>query len=54
MTDERGLSSVPGVWAAGNARGFAVQVVNAASRGHRAGAAIDGEPLLADLDAAGV
>ncbi|WP_133915206.1 NAD(P)/FAD-dependent oxidoreductase [Streptomyces sp. NBC_00582] len=54
VIDERGLTSVPGVWAAGNASGFAEQVVNAASRGYRAGAAINGELLLADLDATGV
>ncbi|MFG3015139.1 NAD(P)/FAD-dependent oxidoreductase [Streptomyces cinerochromogenes] len=52
VIDERGLTSVPGLWAAGNASGFAEQVVNAASRGYRAGAAINGELLMADLDAA--
>ncbi|MFF7472060.1 FAD-dependent oxidoreductase [Streptomyces sp. NPDC008092] len=52
VTDERGLTTVPGLWAAGNASGFAEQVVNAASRGYRAGAAINGELLFADLDAA--
>ncbi|MEU3983278.1 NAD(P)/FAD-dependent oxidoreductase [Streptomyces sp. NPDC026672] len=52
VTDERGLTSVPGLWAAGNASGFAEQVVNAASRGYRAGAAINGELLFVDLDAA--
>ncbi|MBN0047475.1 NAD(P)/FAD-dependent oxidoreductase [Streptomyces actuosus] len=52
VIDERGLTSVPGLWAAGNASGFAEQVVNAASRGCRAGAAINGELLFADLDAA--
>lgn len=52
VVDERGLTTVPGLWAAGNASGFAEQVVNAASRGYRAGAAINGELLLADLDAA--
>lgn len=52
VVDERGLTSVPGLWAAGNASGFAEQVVNAASRGYRAGAAINGELLFADLDAA--
>ncbi|MEU0333529.1 NAD(P)/FAD-dependent oxidoreductase [Streptomyces sp. NPDC006193] len=50
VTDERGLTSVPGLWAAGNAGGFAEQVVNAASRGYRAGAAINGALLMADLD----
>ncbi|MEV7319683.1 NAD(P)/FAD-dependent oxidoreductase [Streptomyces sp. NPDC093970] len=52
VIDERGLTTVPGLWAAGNASGFAEQVVNAASRGYRAGAAINGELLLEDLDAA--
>ncbi|MFF5858426.1 NAD(P)/FAD-dependent oxidoreductase [Streptomyces sp. NPDC012751] len=52
VIDGRGLTSVPGPWAAGNASGFAEQVVNAASRGYRAGAAINGELLMADLDAA--
>ncbi|MFI5793771.1 NAD(P)/FAD-dependent oxidoreductase [Streptomyces sp. NPDC051677] len=52
VVDGRGLTSVPGLWAAGNASGFAEQVVNAASRGYRAGAAINGELLMADLDAA--
>ncbi|QJS13270.1 NAD(P)/FAD-dependent oxidoreductase [Streptomyces argyrophyllae] len=52
VIDERGLTSVPGLWAAGNASGFAEQVINAASRGYRAGAAINGELLMADLDAA--
>ncbi|MFG2948096.1 NAD(P)/FAD-dependent oxidoreductase [Streptomyces adustus] len=52
VIDERGLTTVPGLWAAGNASGFAEQVVNAASRGYRAGAAINGDLLLADLDAA--
>ncbi|MFF0200203.1 NAD(P)/FAD-dependent oxidoreductase [Streptomyces sp. NPDC005017] len=51
VIDERGLTSVAGVWAAGNASGFAEQVVNAASRGYRAGAAVNGELLFADLDA---
>ncbi|UFR05953.1 NAD(P)/FAD-dependent oxidoreductase [Streptomyces sp. Go40/10] len=50
VIDERGLTSVPGLWAAGNASGFAEQVVNAASRGYRAGAAINAELLMADLD----
>jgi thioredoxin reductase len=51
VIDERGLTTVPGLWAAGNASGFAEQVVNAASRGYRAGAAINGELLMTDLDA---
>ncbi|MDH6218142.1 NAD(P)/FAD-dependent oxidoreductase [Streptomyces pseudovenezuelae] len=52
VVDERGLTTVPGLWAAGNASGFAEQVINSASRGYRAGAAINGELLFADLDAA--
>ncbi|MFF9278112.1 NAD(P)/FAD-dependent oxidoreductase [Streptomyces griseosporeus] len=52
VIDERGQTTVPGLWAAGNASGFAEQVINAASRGYRAGAAINGELLFADLDAA--
>ncbi|WP_086768489.1 NAD(P)/FAD-dependent oxidoreductase [Streptomyces bobili] len=52
VVDGRGLTTVPGLWAAGNASGFAEQVINAASRGYRAGAAINGELLLNDLDAA--
>ncbi|MET8643217.1 MULTISPECIES: NAD(P)/FAD-dependent oxidoreductase [unclassified Streptomyces] len=51
VIDERGQTTVPGLWAAGNAGGFAEQVVNAASRGYRAGAAINGELLMTDLDA---
>ncbi|MGW1560599.1 NAD(P)/FAD-dependent oxidoreductase [Streptomyces sp. NPDC002144] len=52
VIDERGKTSVPGLWAAGNASGFAEQVVNAASRGYRVGATINGELLMADLDEA--
>ncbi|MFD5254544.1 NAD(P)/FAD-dependent oxidoreductase [Streptomyces bobili] len=52
VVDSRGLTTVPGLWAAGNASGFAEQVINAASRGYRAGAAINGELLMNDLDAA--
>ncbi|MFI2435278.1 NAD(P)/FAD-dependent oxidoreductase [Streptomyces sp. NPDC018693] len=52
VIDERGLTTVPGLWAAGNASGFSEQVINAASRGYRAGATINGELLMSDLDAA--
>ncbi|WP_075026002.1 NAD(P)/FAD-dependent oxidoreductase [Streptomyces mirabilis] len=52
VVDETGLTTVPGVWAAGNAVGFAEQVVNAASAGYRAAATLNGELLFADLDAA--
>ncbi|MEU7410731.1 NAD(P)/FAD-dependent oxidoreductase [Streptomyces sp. NPDC042638] len=50
VIDERGLTTVPGLWAAGNVTGFAEQVVDAAARGHRAAAAINGELVMADLD----
>ncbi|MEV0173901.1 NAD(P)/FAD-dependent oxidoreductase [Streptomyces sp. NPDC050803] len=52
VVDATGLTSVPGVWAVGNAMGFAEQVVNAAAGGYRAGATINGELLMTDLDAA--
>ncbi|MEV6940534.1 NAD(P)/FAD-dependent oxidoreductase [Streptomyces sp. NPDC051172] len=52
VVDPTGLTTVPGVWAAGNATGFAEQVINSASRGYRAGATINGDLLMADLDAA--
>ncbi|CAM5694160.1 NAD(P)/FAD-dependent oxidoreductase OS=Streptomyces alboniger OX=132473 GN=CP975_03775 PE=4 SV=1 [Streptomyces alboniger] len=52
VVDETGLTTVPGMWAAGNAMGFAEQVVNAAAGGYRAGATINGDLLMADLDAA--
>ncbi|MFG2745836.1 NAD(P)/FAD-dependent oxidoreductase [Streptomyces chartreusis] len=52
VVDPTGLTSVPGVWAAGNAMGYAEQVINAAAGGYRAGAFINGELLMADLDAA--
>ncbi|MEV8546697.1 NAD(P)/FAD-dependent oxidoreductase [Streptomyces sp. NPDC051572] len=52
VVDPAGQTTVPGVWAVGNAMGFAEQVVNAASAGYRAGATINGELLMTDLDAA--
>ncbi|CAL9371455.1 thioredoxin reductase [Streptomyces sp. DH-12] len=52
VIDPNGLTSVPGVWAAGNAIGFAEQVVHAASGGYRAASAIVGDLRMADLDAA--
>ncbi|KKD08976.1 NAD(P)/FAD-dependent oxidoreductase [Streptomyces sp. WM6386] len=51
VVDPTGLTSVPGVWAVGNAMGFSEQVVNAAAGGYRAGASINGELLFTDLDA---
>ncbi|MFH9887155.1 NAD(P)/FAD-dependent oxidoreductase [Streptomyces luteogriseus] len=52
VVDATGLTTVPGVWAAGNAIGFAEQVVHAASGGYRAASAIVGDLLMSDLDAA--
>ncbi|MDN0200212.1 NAD(P)/FAD-dependent oxidoreductase [Streptomyces sp. S.PNR 29] len=52
VVDETGLTTVPGVWAVGNAMGFAEQVVHAAAGGYRAAATINGELLMTDLDAA--
>ncbi|MEU6258038.1 NAD(P)/FAD-dependent oxidoreductase [Streptomyces sp. NPDC047043] len=52
VVDPTGLTSVPGVWAVGNAMGFAEQVVNAAAGGYRAGATINADLLMAALDAA--
>ncbi|OSP43461.1 thioredoxin reductase [Streptomyces sp. 13-12-16] len=52
VIDPTGLTTVPGVWAAGNAIGFAEQVVHAASGGYRAAAAIVGDLLMTGLDAA--
>ncbi|MFD5325996.1 NAD(P)/FAD-dependent oxidoreductase [Streptomyces sp. NPDC127092] len=48
--DETGRTSVPGVWAAGNAIGAHEQVVNAASGGYRAAAMVNGDLLMTDLD----
>ncbi|MFE9774489.1 NAD(P)/FAD-dependent oxidoreductase [Streptomyces sp. NPDC005931] len=52
VVDPTGLTTVPGVWAAGNAVGFAEQVVHAAGGGYRAAAAIVGDLLMSELDAA--
>ncbi|MFF5970479.1 NAD(P)/FAD-dependent oxidoreductase [Streptomyces sp. NPDC012769] len=48
--DETGRTSVPGVWAAGNAIGAHEQVINAASGGYRAAAMVNADLLMADLD----
>ncbi|WP_320772850.1 NAD(P)/FAD-dependent oxidoreductase [Streptomyces sp. CRN 30] len=50
VVDATGLTSVPGVWTAGNARGFGEQVVHAASGGYRAATAIVGDLIMSDLD----
>ncbi|MEU9168024.1 NAD(P)/FAD-dependent oxidoreductase [Streptomyces sp. NPDC048420] len=52
VVDATGQTTVPGVWAVGNAMGFAEQVINAAAGGYRAGATINGDLLMTDLDAA--
>ncbi|MFF5498601.1 NAD(P)/FAD-dependent oxidoreductase [Streptomyces aquilus] len=52
VVDVTGQTTVPGVWAVGNAMGFAEQVINAAAAGYRAGATINGELLMTDLDSA--
>ncbi|MET9773173.1 NAD(P)/FAD-dependent oxidoreductase [Streptomyces sp. NPDC006367] len=51
VVDLTGRTSVPGVWTAGNAMGFAEQVVHAASGGYRAATAIVGDLIMSDLDA---
>ncbi|MGW0143398.1 NAD(P)/FAD-dependent oxidoreductase [Streptomyces calvus] len=51
VVDPTGLTTVPGVWAAGNAIGFAEQVVHAASGGYRAATSIVGDLLMSELDA---
>jgi thioredoxin reductase len=51
VVDPTGLTSVPGVWTAGNAMGFGEQVVHAASGGYRAAAAIVGDLIMSDVDA---
>ncbi|MFE0821371.1 NAD(P)/FAD-dependent oxidoreductase [Streptomyces sp. NPDC058794] len=52
VVDPTGRTSVPGVWTAGNAMGFAEQVVHAASGGYRAATAVVGDLIMSDLDAA--
>ncbi|MGP2439021.1 NAD(P)/FAD-dependent oxidoreductase [Streptomyces sp. JW3] len=51
VVDPTGLTSVPGVYAAGNTMGFGEQVVHAVSGGYRAAAAIVGDLIMSDLDA---
>ncbi|MFF8093613.1 NAD(P)/FAD-dependent oxidoreductase [Streptomyces sp. NPDC016675] len=52
VVDPTGLTTVPGVWTAGNAMGFAEQVVHAASGGYRAATAVVGDLIMSRLDAA--
>jgi len=51
VVDGNWRTTVPGVYAVGNAAGFGEQVINAASAGYRAAATINGELLMNDLDA---
>ncbi|MDW4907344.1 NAD(P)/FAD-dependent oxidoreductase [Streptomyces sp. ADMS] len=51
--DAAGLTTVPGVWAAGNAIGFAEQVIHAASGGYRAATAIVADLVFSNVDSAG-
>ncbi|HMR48400.1 MAG TPA: NAD(P)/FAD-dependent oxidoreductase [Arachnia sp.] len=51
-TDPRGMTSVPGVWAAGNANNPMAMVVAAAASGVATGAAVHGDLCTADLDRA--
>lgn len=50
--DPRGMTAIPGVWAAGNASNPMAMVVAAAASGVAAGAAVHGDLCLADLDRA--
>lgn len=50
--DPRGMTSVPGVWAAGNANNPMAMVVAAAAAGVATGAAVHGDLCMADLDRA--
>lgn len=49
VTDEMGLTSVPGVWAAGNASDLMAQVVTSAARGLMVGAAINADLMAEEL-----
>ncbi|MEV8022266.1 NAD(P)/FAD-dependent oxidoreductase [Streptomyces sp. NPDC086554] len=51
VVDETGRTSVPGIWAVGNAASPMEQVINAASAGYRAGAMINAELVMGDIDA---
>lgn len=48
--DETGRTSVPGVWAVGNAAGPAEQVAVAVGGGYRAGFTLNNELVLADIE----
>lgn len=48
-TDPRGMTSIPGVWAAGNANNAMAMVSSAAAAGVGTGAAIHGDLVMSDL-----
>ncbi|MEV0320327.1 NAD(P)/FAD-dependent oxidoreductase [Streptomyces sp. NPDC050658] len=48
--DPTGRTSVPGVWAVGNATGPKVQVIQAAAAGYQAGVMINNELVMADIE----
>lgn len=50
LADPMGATSVPGLYAAGNCVDPMAQVINAASHGAKAGAAINGDLVMADTD----
>ena len=52
LTDAMGLTSVPGLWAAGNASDVGAQVITAAAQGLMVGAAINADLMAAELRAA--
>ncbi len=52
VTDGRGLTSVPGVYAVGNVVDVSQQVLGAAADGIRVGAVVNGELAMADADLA--
>ncbi|MFG2501233.1 NAD(P)/FAD-dependent oxidoreductase [Streptomyces sp. NPDC048441] len=51
VVDETGRTSIPGIWAVGNAASPMEQVINAASAGYRAGLMINAELVIGDIDA---
>lgn len=52
VVDETGRTTVPGVWAAGNATLMTQQVVHAAGDGYKAAATINNELVMEDIEAA--
>ncbi len=50
VTDETGRTTVPGVWAVGNATLLSQQVVHAAGDGYKAAATINNEMIMEDIE----